>query len=88
MIMLSNNDINMLSKNCQETLRKPKLCSTATPPEFCPKEPLNSSRNPITSCIPVWKKSQVFGLHLTTAFGSFNFRIRTFDKQQSCSPSS
>ena len=37
MIILSNTNINMLSKNCQETLRKPKLCSIETPPNFALK---------------------------------------------------
>ena len=32
--------------------------------EFFPKESLNRSRNPITSWIPVWRKSQTFRLHL------------------------
>ena len=49
---------------------------------FCPKEPLNRSRNPI----PVWRKSQIFRLHLTDYFVPFNFRIRAFGKLQSCSP--
>ena len=55
------------------------------PYEFCPKEPLNRSRNPITNLILVWRKSQVFRLHLTDIFGPFNFRIRTYGKLQSCS---
>ena len=54
--------------------------------EFCPKEPLNRSRNPITSWIPVWRKSQIFRLHLNDDFGPFNVWIWTFGKLQSCSP--
>ena len=47
---------------------------------------LNRSRNLITSWIPVWRKSQIFRLHLTDVFGPFSFRIWTFGKLQSCSP--
>ena len=43
-------------------------------PLFSPKEPLNRSRNPI----PIWRKFQIFRLHLTDYFGPFNFRIRAF----------
>ena len=55
-------------------------------PEFFPKKPLNRLRNPITSWIPVWRKSQFFRFQLTDVFGPFKFRIRTFGKLKSCSP--
>ena len=71
--------------------KKKKLqCGTCSPStglaEFCPKELLNRLRNLITSWIPVWRKSQIFRLHLTDYFVPFNFRIRAFGKLQSCSP--
>ena len=54
--------------------------------EFCPKEPLNRSRNSIISSILIWRKSQIFRLHLTNDFGLFNVRIQTFGKLQNCIP--
>ena len=54
--------------------------------EFCPKKSLHRLKNLITSWIPVWRKSQIFRLHLTDVFGPFTLWIRTFGKLQSCSP--
>ena len=47
--LLASHNTNKTLKTIKKKLRKPKLCSMAAPSEFCPKEPLNRSRNFITS---------------------------------------